>query len=70
MCTFLILLYLFNIVYINLPMNDSIFDGKLKLVFNCGVSLLFALALIVTIILCVTDKYKSKKILFYICSII
>lgn len=64
------LLYLFNIVYTNLPFNDHIFSGKLKLIFNCLTGLLMLASLISTSIICIDNKYKTRKILFYIGSLI
>lgn len=69
-CLFFTILYVFNILYISLPLNDHIFDGKIKMIFNCAISLLMVVSLIATSIICIENKYKSHKILFYIGSLI
>ena len=63
-------LYLFNIIYVNMPSNSYLFTGKVKYVFNCGISLMMVFSLVTVTIICINNKFKSRKILFYIFSII
>ncbi len=63
-------LYLFNIIYINLPLNEHFLGASMKSYFNCGISLLMVLSLIIASINCIDNKFKSCKILFYILSIV
>lgn len=63
-------LYLFNIIYISLPLNEHFLGASMKSYFNCGISLLMVLSLIIASINCIDNKFKSCKILFYILSIV
>ena len=63
-------LYLFNIIYVNLPLTEHFFGYPTRCIYNCAISLLMVLSLILVCVNCIDDKFKCRKILFYISSII
>lgn len=70
LCLFFTTLYMFNIIYINLPLNEHFLGYKMRCVFNCGISILMVLSLIIVCINCIDDKFRGRKILFYIFSLV
>lgn len=63
-------LYLFNILYLNLPLTEHFLNYPMRWIYNCGISLLMVLSLIIVSVNCIDDKFKCCKILFYIFSIV
>lgn len=70
LCLLCTALYVFNIIYINLPLNEQFFDSQMKALYNCGISLMMVISLIIVSVWCIDDKFKCRKIIFYILSII
>lgn len=70
LCLICTALYLFNIIYINLPLNEHFFGSKMEALYNCGISLMMVISLIITSVWCIDDKFKCRKIIFYVLSIV
>ena len=70
LCLICTTLYLFNIIYINLPLNEHFFGSQMEALYNCGISLMMVISLIIASVWCIDDKSKCRKIIFYILSIV
>lgn len=65
-----VVLFLVRLVYLNLPGNNPIFQqGKFNLLLNGVSGILVMFSIIGLSYKCISDVYKSRKIIFYVLSI-